>query len=142
MNYFDSDLVETLKKYNIHYEQLSNKNQKIFIHKIKNKIIFAGSQIDWDTLKGATELGNMEKSLALTILSEELGSLGIQKVIFLGDSAIEYAYSINIADIKRALEILAEIPQHTYIFPEELHWIACLAFEGYIDYAKLSADET
>lgn len=62
-------------------------------------------------------------------------------MIFLGDSAIEYAYSIAIAELRRALDIFAELPQHTYIFPEQLHWIACLAFEGHIDYADLPYDE-
>lgn len=141
MNYFDNDLVETLKKYNICYEQLPREDQDAFIHRIQKKITFSGNQIDWDTLEGATELGNMEKTLALIKISEKLDSLGVQKVIFLGDSAIEYSYSIEISDIKRALEIFADIPQHTYIFPEELHWIACLAFEGHIDYADLPFDE-
>ncbi|MBK5407517.1 hypothetical protein JFU58_03055 [Pseudomonas sp. TH34] len=140
MNYFDNNLVETLNKNGILYERLSDKEQEDFINNIQNKIIFAGSKIDWEALENATELSYMDRPLALTIVAEKLGSLGIQQVIFLSDSAIEHAYSININDIKKALEIFADFPQHTYIFPQSLHWIACLAFEGQIDYADLTHD--
>ncbi|SDU30611.1 hypothetical protein [Pseudomonas yamanorum] len=140
MNYFDNNLVETLNKNGILYERLSDKEQEDFINNIQNKIIFAGSKIDWKALENATELSYMDRPLALTIVAEKLGSLGIQQVIFLSDSAIEHAYSININDIKKALEIFADFPQHTYIFPQSLHWIACLAFEGQIDYADLTHD--
>ncbi|NWE14389.1 hypothetical protein [Pseudomonas yamanorum] len=141
MNHFDTELEKSLKTDNIHYERLPNKDEKRLINKIQRKITFAGSQIDWKTLQNATDLSHMEKSLALTEISEKLNSLAVQRVIFLGDSAIEYAYSIAITDLRRALDIFAEFPQHTYIFPERLNWIACLAFEGYIDYADLSCDE-
>lgn len=141
MNLFDDDLVKTLKKHAIPYKQLPDKEQEHFIKKIHEKVIFSGSQINWKILKNATELGNANRLLALNIISEQLCSLGVQNVIFIGDSAIEHAYSIKIKNIKKAIEIFAEFPQHTYIFPERLHWIACLAFEGYIDYADLPCDE-
>jgi hypothetical protein len=140
MNYFDNNLVEMLNENGILYERLSDKEQEDLINNIQNKIIFAGSKIDWEALENATELSYMDRPLALAIVAEKLGSLGIQQVIFLSDSAIEHAYSININDIKKALEIFADFPQHTYIFPQSLHWIACLAFEGQIDYADLTHD--
>lgn len=141
MNYFDTELEKSLKTDNIHYERLPKKDEKNLINKIQQKITFSGSQIDWKILPNATDLSHIDKSLALNEISEKLNSLGVQRVIFLGNSAIEYAYSIAIADLRRALDIFAEFPQHTYIFPEQLHWIACLAFEGHIDYADLPYDE-
>lgn len=141
MNLFDEDLVKTLKKHAIPHKQLSDKEQDEFIKKIHEKVTFSGSQIDWKTLKNATELGKADRPSALYIISEQLCSLGIQNIIFIGDSAIEHAYSIKIKDIKKAVEIFAEFPQHTYIFPENLHWIGCLAFEGHIDYAELPYNE-
>lgn len=141
MNHFDTELEKSLKTDNIHYERLPKKDEKNLINKIQQKISFSGSQIDWKILQNATDLSHIDKSLALSEISEKLNNLGVQRVIFLGDSAIEYAYSIATADLRRALDIFAELPQHTYIFPERLHWIACLAFEGHIDYAHLLCDE-
>lgn len=142
MSLFDEDLEKTLKKHAIPYKQLPDKEQEYFIKKIHEKVTFSGSQIDWKTLRNATELGNSDRPLALNIISEQLCALGIQNIIFIGDSAIEHAYSIKIKNIKKAVEIFAEFPQHTYIFPKRLHWIACLAFEGYIDYADLPCDDS
>ncbi|NIL17434.1 hypothetical protein AU074_06670 [Pseudomonas sp. ATCC PTA-122608] len=141
MNHFDTELEKSLKTDNIHYERLPKKDEENLINKIQQKITFSGSQINWKILQNATDLSHIDKSLAFSEISEKLNSLGVQRVIFLGDSAIEYAYSIAIADLRRALDIFAEFPQHTYIFPEQLHWIACLAFEGHIDYADLPYDE-
>jgi hypothetical protein len=141
MNYFDIELEKHLKAENIHYERLPSEAEEKCINKIQEKIIFSGSQIDWKALQNATNLSHMDKSLALNEISEKLNSLGVEGVIFLGDSAIGHAYSIAITNIRRALDIFAEFPQHTYIFPENLHWIACLSFEGHIDYAELPYNE-
>jgi len=140
MNYFDIELEKHIKADNIHYERLPNEAEEKLINKIQEKTTFTGSKIDWETLQNATNLSHMDKFLALNEISEKLNSLAVQRVIFLGDSAIEYAYSIAITDLRRSLDIFAEFPQHTYIFPERLNWIACLAFEGHIDYADLPYD--
>ncbi|MFC6337604.1 hypothetical protein GIR22_17865 [Pseudomonas sp. CCM 7891] len=140
MTYFDEDLTNTLKKIGVVYKQLSESDHKKLIHQIQQKVIFIGNQIDWSTLKNPCNLNSIEKTNALTQISEKLKTLATQNVIFLGDSAIDHAYSIEISDIKEAVDIFSEIPQHTYIFPENLRWIACLSLEGHIDYADFPED--
>ncbi|KAA0944619.1 MULTISPECIES: hypothetical protein [unclassified Pseudomonas] len=117
--------------------QLSSSDQELFVNELQKKVTFIGNKIHWATLQNPISLSTLEKDSALTETSKRLSSLTIQNVIFLGDAAIDHAYSINITDIKKAIEIFSEVPQHTYIFPENLCWIGCLAFEGYMDYADL-----
>lgn len=137
MSYFDDYLICTLKKECIHHVQLSSSDQEFFVNELQKKVTFIGNKINWETLQNPISLSALEKDSALTEISKRLSSLAIQNVIFLGDAAIDHAYSINITDIRKAIEVFSEIPQHTYISPENLCWIGCLAFEDYMNYADL-----
>lgn len=138
MSYFDDLLIADLKRKGIVYEALSIEEHEAISNVIQKKSRFVGSQISWKHLSGAKNLNNIKKSEALNIISETLIQLKTKRIIFLGDSAIDHAYYVGTTDIKSAIEIFSEIPQHTYILPEDVSWIACLSAEGYIDCANLS----
>lgn len=138
MSYFDDELTEALSHKGIDYKILTGEQHETLSSIIQKKIKFSGSQISWADLNDAKNLSSLNKNEALNAIAEMLGQRRANRVFFLGDSAIDYAYSIDTIDIKSALELISEIPQHSYILPEDLSWIACLSLEGYIDCAELS----
>lgn len=136
MSYFDETLINTLQKKGIGFLQLSKTKEAQLIDEIK-KLTFIGNKIDWSTVKNSVNLNTLDRPEALTQISEGLSRLRVKNVCFLGDSAIDHAYIVKIGDTRKTIDVFSEIPQHTYIFPENLCWIACITFEGDLDYADL-----
>ncbi|NNA68383.1 hypothetical protein [Pseudomonas gessardii] len=137
MSYFDEFLIDTLQKKGIGFLQLSKTEEAKLIDEIQKKFTFVGSKIDWSTVKDSVNLNTLDRLEALAQISEALSHLTVKNVCFLGDSAIDHAYIVQIDDIREAIDIFSEIPQHTYVFPENLCWIACITFEGDLDYVDL-----
>jgi hypothetical protein len=134
MSYFDDELEKSFSEAKISYKKLDKEKHDFFVKKINEKIPFSDSKIAWDLLQSSINFNENEGAFALKEISEKIKSLNIAEVIFIGDSTIEDAYQVNILDLEPALEILAEIPQHTYFFSDELSWIACITMEGHIDF--------
>ena len=137
MSYFDELLIDTLQKKGIDFLQLSKTEEAKLINEIQKKFTFVGSNIDWSTVKKPVNLNTLDRLEALAKISEALSHLNTKNVCFLGDSVIDHAYVVQIDDIREAIDIFSEIPQHTYVFPENLCWIACITFEGDLDYVDL-----
>jgi hypothetical protein len=49
-------------------------------------------------------------------------------VIVLGDSLIDFALKLNVATLTEYLVVILSVPQHTYVFPEDMAW--CFAYTG------------
>ncbi|NMZ02174.1 hypothetical protein HBO04_18805 [Pseudomonas proteolytica] len=137
MSYFDEILIDTLQKKGIGFLKLSKTEEAKLTDEIQKKFTFVGNKIDWNTIKKPIDLNNLDRFEALAKISEGLSRLRVKNICFLGDSAIDHAYIVQISDIRETIDVLSEIPQHTYIFPESLCWIACITFEGDINYADL-----
>ncbi|WP_218170110.1 hypothetical protein [Pseudomonas costantinii] len=103
---------------------------------INENIPFSGSQIAWKLLKGSIYFGMATSQATLKSLAEKIKSVSASHVFVVGD-ATDNAYSINVKDLFPALQIFSTIPQHTYITQENLSWIACISFEGDIDFSTL-----
>jgi len=138
MSYFDDDLIKYLNVNNIKYVKLSGGDHDKISSEVQKKFKFIGSQIAWASMENATNLNGVDRSKALNIIAKKLKDLSIENVLFLGDSAIDYAYCINVSYVNKAMQIFSEIPQHTYVLSEDFCWIACISAEGYIDYADFS----
>ncbi|UNM22019.1 hypothetical protein K0P33_11395 [Pseudomonas sp. ArH3a] len=63
--------------------------------------------------------------MALSLLTEEINKVTNDKLYFVGD-ACSKGYSVDHEDLRQAVKIISEFPQHTYIVPEPMTWIACL----------------
>ncbi|EPM65326.1 hypothetical protein [Pseudomonas syringae] len=77
------------------------------------------------------ESATKEAKEAIIKKIKTFNSLGL---IIIGDSLTDDAYEIGIDDLSTLLELFLEIPQHTYFFPEDISWIACLSLEGQLDF--------
>jgi hypothetical protein len=91
-------------------------------------------------LESSINLGSEPSSLAISLLAQEIRKVADADLIFIGDSACDDAYSINPEHLIQTLKIFSELPQHTYIVSEAITWIACISFEGHVDFATLHTE--
>ena len=133
MSYFDEEFIQQLAAENIPYRPLLPAEEKTLINAINSRFPFSCGRIRWDVIPGSVHFeNNREANLkALSALTE---STRAANVILIGDSLTETAYSVNISHVGTTLTLFSEIPQHNYVLPEDLNWIACMSMEGYMDF--------
>lgn len=137
MNYFDEEVVADLKALNIKFDILLEGDHASLVSKINENVPFSGSKVAWNNLETSFNFGFASSDLSISTLAKEIQKLTNDNPIFIGDSACDEAYSINLIHIEKALRVFSEIPQHTYIVSKSLAWIACMSFEGDLDLARL-----
>lgn len=136
MSYLDNELIKDLSENSIGYDTLSESEHASIVKKINEQIPFSGSKIDWGNLKNSINFGSESSELAILKMANEIKSITDENTIFVSDSACDEAYSISAENLEKALRIFSELPQHTYIVPKSLTWIACISFEGDLDFAS------
>lgn len=137
MSYFDEELVADLKDSDIGFDIISEAEHSSMLRRINEKVPFSGSKVAWKHLEASINFGLASSVSAVSHLAEEIRNVTDEDLIFIGDSACDEAYSIGLKHIDKVLRIFSELPQHTYIVPKSLAWIACISFEGDLDFAKL-----
>lgn len=136
MSYLDEEIIEDFKKQNASLIILTEDEENLIIDAINEKLPFCGSQIAWELLKGSTYLGTATSPGVLNSLAKKITPASHDFIFIVGDS-IDNAYAINLKDLTFAIKIFSTIPQHTYITQKDLTWIACISFEGYVDFSPL-----
>ncbi|MGX5797165.1 hypothetical protein ACWHY4_25930 [Pseudomonas sp. E2-15] len=136
MNYFDEELIKEFKSLNIKFTVLSEAKHEAIVDSINETMPFSGSQIAWSKLTNSINFGLQASDLAISLLIEEINKVTNDNLYFVGDACSE-GYLVDHGDLSQVVKILSEFPQHTYIVPEPMTWIACLSFEGYIDFANI-----
>lgn len=137
MSYLDEELIKDLRDHNILFDILSESEHISIVRKINANIPFSGSKVAWSNLNTSMNLGREPSDFATLRLAEEIRKVADSNLIFVGDSACDEAYSISIEYLEITLKIFSELPQHTYIVTESLTWIACISFEGDLDFANI-----
>ena len=51
-------------------------------------------------------------------------------VLYIGDSLTDFALAASVADMRQALPVLFEVPQHHYFVGANASWCMCMAMEG------------
>lgn len=136
MSYFDEELITDLKKLNIDFSVISQAEQDSMVSRINERIPFSGNQIDWSRLGSSINFGSASSTLAISLIAAEICKVSDNDLIIISDSACDHAYSISPEHLNRTLKVLSEFPQHTYIVSEVSNWIACISFEGHLDFCK------
>ncbi len=103
-----------------------------------------GSKIDWIRVPGAvgcTAENGLEQTSRFTKFFDEMCRRFelTGPVIYVGDSATEFALAGSLATIRRVSPVLIEIPQHHYFVGPNASWCMCLTMEDELDFAKLSS---
>ena len=95
----------------------------------------SGSKIDWDRVPGSVERVEEEESLQaeqFTAFFDEI----VQKfrlagdVVYVGDSATDFALTGSLECMREVLPELLAIPQHHYMIGPESSWCLCFTMEG------------
>ncbi|MFB3306692.1 hypothetical protein [Pseudomonas sp. AMR01] len=134
MSYFDEEIIEDFKKTSAKLTILPESEHDFIVNAINEKFPFAGNRIAWDSLKDSTYFGTTASQGALESLTKKIIRVSGDCILVVGDST-DNAYSTS--NVALALQIFSTIPQHTYIVSESISWIACISFEGDLDFASL-----
>ncbi|MBV6749636.1 hypothetical protein KV580_04965 [Pseudomonas chlororaphis] len=132
MSYYDEEFTTWMDSKKIPYETIEQSKHDELIHSIKKAFFFSGSKIDWSKTENSLSFNTQNKDKALLAIAQKSTS-STSAIIFIGDSLTHLGYKIKNTDISSVLTEIFEIPQHNYIFPQDLSWIACLSMEGDID---------
>lgn len=107
---------------------------------IESRFPIVGSNIDWSAVPGAVCSGEMGLKESRQKFQEwfrevaERYSLAGQ-VCVVGDGPVEIGVVGSLDAIVQHLPLLANLPQHTYVFAyPDGDWCASLAFEGWMDF--------
>ncbi|WP_300627830.1 hypothetical protein [Pseudomonas sp.] len=136
MSYLDDEIIKDLNRLNIEFDIPVEAEHDLIVETINAAVPFSGNQIAWSQFKENTYIGLSSLRSTLETLEKKIQAATKQNVIFIGD-ATDNAYSIKCRDLMQSLHIFSNIPQHTYILQKQLDWIACISFEGDIDFAKI-----
>lgn len=139
MSYLDEELIADLKKLNISFSTLSDIEHDAIARKINESIPFTGNKIAWSTLDDSISFGSASSNLAISMLAEKISAVADGELVIIGDSACDNAYSLSVEHLDQALRVMSELPQHTYILQTSLTWIACISFEGHLDFANIAS---
>ncbi len=134
MSYLDDEIVKNFNQLNIEFEISQEAEHDLIVEKINAIVPFFGNQIAWSQFKENTYIGPSPSQATLALLEKKIKEATKHNVIFIGD-ATDNAYLISATDLMQSLQIFSKIPQHTYILQKQLDWIACISFEGDIDFA-------
>lgn len=103
-----------------------------------------GSKIDWKHVPGAIESTEEDQSLQVErfveFFDEVRSRFGLAgPVLYVGDSATDFALEGTVDAIRRALPELVEIPQHHYFIGPDCSWCLCMTMEGDMGFGRAAA---
>jgi hypothetical protein len=95
----------------------------------------SGSKIDWSRVPGAIECAEEDQSRQtarfVEFFDKMCAGFGLNGlVLYIGDSLTDFALAASIADMRQALPVLFEVPQHHYFVGANASWCMCMTMEG------------
>jgi hypothetical protein len=94
-----------------------------------------GSKIDWKRVPGSIEYYEEDRSQQRTRFAEffdemcaRFGLNGL--VLYVGDGPLDFALAASTVDMRRALPVLFDVPQHHYFVGPNASWCMCMTMEG------------
>jgi hypothetical protein len=88
----------------------------------------SGSKIDWKRVPGSIEYCEEDRSQERTRFVARFGLNGL--VLYIGDGLTDFALAASVADMRQALPVLFEVPQHHYFVGPNASWCMCVTMEG------------
>lgn len=104
----------------------------------------SGSKIDWKRVSGAIESAEEDESLQIERFVEFFDEMCLKfalagPVLYVGDSATDFALEGTVESIRRALPELVGIPQHHYFIGPNCSWCLCMTMEGDMGFGRVAA---
>ena len=94
-----------------------------------------GSKIDWRRVPGSVESfeqdASRQKQRFMRFFDEIRSNFHLAgSVVYVGDSATDFALEGSVDAIRQALPALIAVPQHHYFVGPDSSWCMCLTMEG------------
>lgn len=102
-----------------------------------------GSKIDWKRVPGAIECIEEDESLQLERFAEFFDQMRSRfdlagPVLYVGDSATDFALEGQMDIIRQVLPEIVEVPQHHYFIGPNCSWCICLTMEGDMGFGRVA----
>jgi hypothetical protein len=106
-----------------------------FFSRLMRRYPTVGSKIDWQSIPGSVERAEHDESLQLkrfiSFFDEVVQRFELAgDVIYLGDSATDFALAGSMERMREALPDLFAVPQHHYLITPDASWCICFTMEG------------
>lgn len=101
----------------------------------------SGSKIDWGRIPGAIKCNAGDEPEQVTrflkFFDEMTSRFALSgPVIYVGDSATDFALAGSLETMRRASPVLIEVPQHHYFVGPNGCWCICFSMEDDLDFAR------
>ena len=135
----DNFIKKLLTKYSIDDITIVQRTSDDYFLMVEKRFPLYGSKIDWDNVNGAIQkMSNVQSpTIFLNDILNFINEIGAKgnftdkdRVIVIGDSAIEEAIRMPIKILKEILKELLQLPQHLYIVHENGDWCLTVTMEG------------
>lgn len=134
-NFYEAELRKAL-----HAAMASNRIREVgdsapFFAQLMKSYPASGSKIDWSRVPDSIERTEEDPALQLdqflSFFDEVVQKAGlVGDVVYVGDSATDFALAGSMERMREALPELLEIPQHHYLIGPESSWCMCFTMEG------------
>lgn len=134
-NFFESELRQSL-----HAAIASNRireagDSSFFFARLMDAYPLSGSKVDWtrvpESIEQIEENSSLQVERFLTFFDEIVQRFGLAgSVVYVGDSATDFALEAQLTYMKEALPELLTVPQHHYLIGAESAWCMCFTMEG------------
>lgn len=104
----------------------------------------SGSKIDWKRVPGSIEYYEEDRSQERTrfveFFDEMCARYGLNGlVLYVGDGPLNFALAASAVDMRRALPVLLDVPQHHYFVGPNASWCMCMTMEGDMAFGHAAA---
>lgn len=135
MNYHEEELSKSLGMLFKSGEIREIGNSSTYFNRLAELFPSNGSKIDWCKVDQSVEDTEPQESKSIPRFIEFFDKICTKfslsgDIIYIGDSATEFALRLSLETLRKALPEILSIPQHHYIVSEKYDWCACLTIEG------------
>lgn len=134
-NFFESELRKSLRTAMVPGQIKEVGDSSVFFARLMDVYPARGSKIDWKSVPESIEQIEEDDSLQierfLGFFDEIVQRNGLTgEVVYVGDSATDFALQAPLKIMREALSELLAIPQHHYLIGGESSWCMCFTMEG------------
>jgi hypothetical protein len=107
----------------------------LFFKQLAKEFPVKGSKIHWGRVPHSIERSekqlNLHTQQFIKFVDELIIKFGLKgDVIYVGDSATDFALGGSVISVRTALPELLTVPQHHYLIAKDFAWCICLTMEG------------
>lgn len=135
MNFYEMELRKSLKSdFESGLIRVVGDSSQFFGELAQNYPV-SGSKIDWAKVPASIERFEDQEPLQIERFMEFFEEVDARfqllgDIIYVGDSATDFALEASIEDMRRILPTLLKVPQHHYFIGRNYAWCICFTMEG------------